>query len=59
MFEQFVRDLLADLDDACIDVQLEAWQTLANTGIILTLPNWYGRTVMQLIDQDLIRDPLA
>lgn len=30
--------------------QIEAWQTLIDTGLVWSLQGWFGRTASQLID---------
>jgi len=44
------------IEDASIEKQLEAWQTLVNTGLAWQLQGWFGRTAHQLIKQGLIEE---
>ena len=36
------------------DRQIEAWQHLVDTGLAWSLQGWFGRTVMDLIEQGII-----
>jgi hypothetical protein len=44
------------IEDASIDAQLEAWQTLLDTGLVWQLQGWFGRTAILLIEQGLIKE---
>lgn len=49
-----IIEILEGIEDASIEVQLAAWQSLVDTGLTWQLQGWYGRTAEQLIDQGLI-----
>jgi hypothetical protein len=36
------------------DQQIEAWQTLVDTGLAWQLQGWFGRTAAALIEQGII-----
>ena len=36
------------------DQQIEAWQTLVDTGLAWKLQGWFGRTAAALIEQGII-----
>jgi hypothetical protein len=47
-------EIIEGVNDSSIEEQLSAWQALVDTGLIWQLQGWYGRTAVQLIEQDLI-----
>lgn len=49
--------IIEGIEDASIDEQLQAWQSLVDSGLIWKLQGWYGRTATQLINQGLINPP--
>lgn len=49
--------IIEGIEDASIDEQLQAWQSLVDSGLIWKLQDWYGRTATQLINQGLINPP--
>jgi hypothetical protein len=50
-------DVIEGIEDASIDEQLQAWQSLVDSGVVWQLQGWYGRTATQLIQQGLINPP--
>jgi hypothetical protein len=46
--------IIEGLEDASVDSQLQAWQSLVTTGIAWQLQGWYGRCATELIEQGLI-----
>lgn len=50
-------DVIEGIEDASIDEQLQAWQSLVDSGLAWQLQGWYGRTATQLIQQGLINSP--
>ncbi len=50
-------DVIEGIEDASIDEQLQAWQSLVDSGLAWQLQGWYGRTATQLIQQGLINPP--
>jgi hypothetical protein len=50
-------DVIERIEDASIDEQLQAWQSLVDSGLVWQLQGWYGRTATQLIEQGLINPP--
>lgn len=49
--------IIEGIEDASIDEQLQAWQSLVDSGLIWKLQGWYRRTATQLINQGLINPP--
>lgn len=49
-----IIDLLQGIEDASVEIQLQAWQKAVDTGLVWTLEGWYARTASLLIDQELI-----
>ena len=47
-------NIIEGLEDASLDEQLEAWQSLVASGLIFSLQGWYQRTAAELIEQGLI-----
>ena len=48
--------IIEELENIPVDIQLEAWQNLLDSGTVWKLPGWYGRTAKQLIEQGLIQE---
>jgi hypothetical protein len=46
--------IIEGTEDASLEKQLQAWQSLVNTGLAWQLQGWYGRCAKELIDQGLI-----
>jgi hypothetical protein len=46
--------IIEGIEDASLDRQLQAWQTLVTTGLAWQLQGWYGRCASELIEQGLI-----
>jgi hypothetical protein len=54
--DNFTAVMIAErIEDASPDEQIEAWQTLVDTGLVWQLQGWYGRTANQLIQQGIIK----
>jgi hypothetical protein len=49
--------IIEGIEDASIDEQIQAWQSLVDSGLAWKLQGWYGRTATQLIEQGLINPP--
>lgn len=49
--------IIEGIEDASVDEQLKAWQSLVDSGLVWQLQGWYGRTATQLIEQGLINPP--
>lgn len=49
--------IIEGIEDADVDEQLKAWQSLVDTGLVWKLQGWYGRTATQLIEQGFINPP--
>lgn len=49
--------IVEGIEDASIDEQIQAWQSLVDSGLAWKLQGWYGRTAAQLIEQGLINPP--
>lgn len=49
-----IIDFLQGIEDASVEIQLQAWQKAVDTGFAWTLGGWHARTASLLIDQELI-----
>jgi hypothetical protein len=49
--------IIEGIEDSSIDEQIQAWQSLVDSGLVWQLQGWYGRTAAQLIEQGLINPP--
>ena len=51
----FEATMIAEgVDEADEETQIEAWQTLVDTGVAWQLQGWFGRTATDLINQGVI-----
>jgi len=39
------------------DEIIEAWQSLVDSGSVWTLQGWYGRTAMDMLNEDVLKFP--
>ena len=49
----FKAIMIIEQGDDDVDLVLEAWQLLIDTGLIWSLQGFYGRTAAQLIEEGL------